>query len=240
MWDLDEELECARRALEHWNDYPVRADPRRLVLTGQTILVGAGFASNEAKQAFLAGEFSAAAQVPDEVLRALSRHHGRLAGHAIRVIGAERTSATFDTDRGPRELPAWRVYVDGVDGPVSVLDPEIARGAVGPDGIDGVTGTDMRARLGADERTLVLEFLGSPPQYTDYPRALVLESPTAVAVVPVPVELLEGDRLLYGQQREVTAHLDAPLGARVAIDYRSGCPITVDTALAPQHASARR
>jgi hypothetical protein len=132
------------------------------------------------------------------------------------------------------------VYVDGVDGPVSVLDPEIARGAVGPDGIDGVTGTDMRARLGADERTLVLEFLGSPPQYTDYPRALVLESPTAVAVVPVPVELLEGDRLLYGQQREVTAHLDAPLGARVEIDYRSGCPITVDTALAPQHASARR
>jgi hypothetical protein len=239
MWDLDEELERAGRALEHWSDYPVRADPRRLVLTGQTILVGAGFASSEAKQAFLAGEFAAAAHVPDEVLRALSRHPGKLAGHALRVTGAERTSATFDTDRGPRQLPAWRVHIDGVDGPVSVLDPEIARGAVGPDGLDGITGTDMRARLGADERTLILEFLGSPPQYTDYPRALVLESATAVTVIPVPVELLEGDRLLYGQQRDVTAHLDAALGARAVVDYRSGCPITVDTALALRHVSAR-
>src|SRR5579884_607395 len=239
MWDVDEELERARRALEHWSDYPAHEDPRRLVLTGGTVLVGAGFASNDAKQAFLAGEFAAAADVPDEVLRALARHHGKLHGHALRITGAERVSATFDTDRGPRQLPAWRVRIDGVDGPVSVLDPEIARDAAGPEGIDGITGTDMRARLGADERTMILEFLGSPPQYTDYPRAVVLESPAAVTVIPVPHELLEGDRLLYGQQREVTARLRDPLGARVAVDYRSGCPITVDAAPAPQHATAR-
>jgi len=80
------------------------------------------------------------------------------------------TSATFDTDRGPRELPAWRVQIDGMDGPLSVLDPAIARDAVGPDGVDGIIGTDMRARTSADERTLVLESIGSPPQYTDYPQ----------------------------------------------------------------------
>ncbi len=239
MWDVDEELERARRALEHWSDYPAHEDPRRLVLTGGTVLVGAGFASNDAKQAFLAGEFAAAANVPDEVLRALSRHCGKLHGHALRITGAERASATFDTDRGPRQLPAWRVHIDGVNGPVSVLDPEIARDAAGPEGIDGITGTDMRARLGTDAHTVILEFLGSPPRYTEYPRAVVLESPAAVTVIPVPHELLEGDRLLYGQHREVTVCLRDPLGARVAVDYRSGCPITVDTPLAPQQAGAR-
>jgi hypothetical protein len=242
MWDLDEERRRAHRSLDHWSEYPIHRSPRRLVLTGQTTLVSAGFPSDEAKQAFLTGGFEPTAAVPDEVMRALSQHRQhqvRVHGHRLRVTGAEKTSATFDTDRGPRELPAWRVQIDGMDGPISVLDPAIARDAVGPDGVDGITGTDMRARTGADERTLILEFIGSPPQYTDYPRAVVLESPTAVAVIPVPLELLEGDRLLYGQQREVTAHLDNPLGARVAVDYRSGCPITVSSTHGSKHADTR-
>jgi hypothetical protein len=149
MWDLDGECERARRALDHWSGYPVHADPRRLVLTGQTTLVGAGFPSNDAKQAFLAGGFETAASVPDEVLHALSRHHGHAHGQSLRVTGAERTSATFDTDRGPRELPAWRVQIDGMDGPVSVLDPVAERFTTlrSASAGDGLQARVLRSRL---------------------------------------------------------------------------------------------
>jgi hypothetical protein len=149
------------------------------------------------------------------------------------VLGAQRALAVFETDRGPRELPAWRVWIDGMADPVSVLDPALSREAAGPQGIDGALGTDMRATLDAGGCVLVVEFLGGPPQFTDYPRAVVVETSTAVAVIPVPYELVEGDRLLYAQRREVTVHLGEPLGARVALDCRTGCPITVDTEPAP-------
>ena len=231
MWDFDEGR--VREALDFWRDFPVDAQSRPLVLTGETVLVGGGFPSDEVKQALLGGRVEAAGLVPDEVVRALSapRHRALVAGRGARITGARRATGVFETDRGPRELPAWQVSIEGMDGYVSVLDPALARGAVGPEGLDGATGTDMRAWIGQDACSVVLRFLGSPAQFTDYPRALVFESATAVAVAPVSVELVTGDRPLYAQEREVAARLIEPLGPRVLVDYRTGCPVPV---VAPQ------
>jgi hypothetical protein len=230
VWDLDEER--AREALSLWHDFPVGAQQRPLVLTGERVLVIGGFSSDEVKEALTAGHVGTTVAVPDEVLRAVSKGRQSALGshHGAKISGARRATATFETDRGPSELPAWRVQFEGMDGYVVVLDPALARDAVGPSGLDGTTGTDMRAWHGEDERTVVLRFLGSPPEFTDYPRAVVLESTTAVAVVPVPVERVSGDRPLYAQTRQVAARLAEPLGARVLVDYRTGCPIQVTAA----------
>lgn len=230
MWGFDEEH--AREALDFWRDFPVEAKQRPLVLTGETVLVVGGFPSDEMKRTLARGDVEAQAAVPDEVVRALSkgRSPALASRHGAKITGAQRTTAVFETDRGPSELSAWRVQIEGLDGYVTVLDPALARGAVGPAGLDGATGTDMRARRGQDDRGVVLEFLGSPPRFTDYPRAVVLESTTAVALVPVPVERLGGDRPLYAQAREVAARLAQPLGARVLVDYRTGCPVPVTAA----------
>ena len=45
-----------------------------------------------------------------------------------------------------------------------------------------------------DERTLTVSFTGAPPEYADYPRAEVVESDRAVAVVPVEQDLLPPGR----------------------------------------------
>ena len=227
VWDFDEGR--VREALDFWRDFPVDAQPRPLVLTGETVLVSEGFPSDEVKQAFLGGEIEAAGSVPDEVVRALStpRHRALVAGRSASITSAHRATAAFETDRGLRELPAWQVRVDGMDGHIFVLDPALARDAIGPEGLDGATGTEMRTRLGEDECHVVLQFLGSPPQFTDYRTAVVLESATAVAIVPVPLELVAGDRPLYAQEREMAARLAEPLGARVLVDYRNGCAVPV-------------
>ena len=230
VWDFDEER--TRAVLNLWRDFPVSARRRPLVLTGETVVVIGGLPADEVTQALTTGCVGAGQAVPEEVVRALAR--GRRPAPAshrrARITGAHRATAVFETDRGPSRLSAWHVRIGGADGYVAVLDPALARDAFGPWGLDGATGTDMRAWRGEDDRGIVLQFLGSPAQFTDYPRAVALESATAVALVPVPVERLSGDRPLYAQTREVAARLAEPLGARVLVDYRTGCPIQVTLA----------
>ena len=103
------------------------------------------------------------------------------------------------------------------------------------------------ARLADDGRTLTISFMGSPEIYTDYPSAHVVEGRNAVAVIPIAVDRAvpepepeqEPDqepqhpkrviraRLAYAQIREITAVLSKPLGDRVAVDWRTGRPLSM-------------
>jgi hypothetical protein len=227
VWDQEAASVLGRRALAKWVDFPVGAEQRPLVLTGPATLFRGGFPSDGAKLAFLDGAIEPAVEVPEDVLRSLAPRYvsgsGPLPG-TLHVVDASRDEAHFDTDRGPRLLPAWRVRIGEVAEPFFVLDPDIARDSWS----GGVSlWSDMRATSDDDGLELIVEFTGSPARYTDYPSALVLEAVTAVAIIPIPVELSSGYRTLDGQSRTVQARLAGPLGARVAVDPGSGCAIPV-------------
>lgn len=188
-------------------------------------------ADGRAKLAFVRGLAEAAPGFPAEILHALRRHRQQ-AGPPIEPLlltTATLSTAEFLTDRGQQELPAWEVRAHGVPEPIWVLDPAIGQQAWRPPGLADheLLGDTSTAHLGADRRTITLSFTGIPRAYADYPRAEVLEAGSAVAVVPVPVDLgPPGPRLAYAEKREVTTVLSRPLGVRVLLDGR-GQPVFV-------------
>jgi hypothetical protein len=241
---LVRDLEWARWAVDRWADFPVDQVPRPLVLLhGAEQQMHGGFSSGEAKLAFIRGLVQTAVPVPEAVLGVLRDLPAGTPpadrGVAPVVITAATPGETeFSTDRGPRVLPAWRLEVEGATGPVWVLDPDMnpppwrphepsirPRPAPTPSGGDPVA----HVGLGPDGRTLTLRFTGALPIFEQYPRAEVIESPQAVAIVPVAKDVgPRGIRILPGHEHQVTVRLDKPLGARVFVDLH-GHPGQVTT-----------
>jgi len=117
----------ARWAVGRWSEFPVDQTPRPVVLVGSRVHVEAGFATGEAKMAFLEGRWDEAVEVPAPVLDEL-RGQGsgvRSGGASLVVTSVELAASEFVTDRGRRRLPAWRLTVQDALGPIWVLDPEI-------------------------------------------------------------------------------------------------------------------
>jgi len=70
-------------------------------------------------------------------------------------------------------------------------------------------------------------FAGTPRAYADYLNAEVVEVGSALAIVPVPVDIgPPGPRRLLAEQRQVTVKLTPPLGSRVLLDG-TGSPVMV-------------
>jgi hypothetical protein len=219
-----------QRRLQAWAGFPADRDPRPLVLLSPAVRAGPFPADGRAKLAFVGGLVEAAPGFPAEILQAL-RPHRQQADTPVEpllVTTATLGTAEFLTDRGERQLPAWEVHAHGVPDPIWVLDPGTGQQAWRPPGLEGheLTGRISRAHLGADGRTVTLSFTGIPREYADYPRAEVLEVGSAVAVVPVPVDIGPPRRWAYAQGREVTTVLARPLGRRVLLDGR-GSPVGV-------------
>jgi hypothetical protein len=216
--------------LRAWAGFPADRDPRPLVLLSPAVRAGP-FPDGKTKSAFVRGLAEAAPGFPAEVLQAL-RPHRQQAGPPVEpllVTTAARGAAEFLTDRGQQQLPAWEVHAHGVPEPIWVLDPGTARQAWRPPGLEDheLTWDVSRAELGADERTVTLSFTGIPREYADYPDAEVLEAGSAVAIVPVSVDIgPPGPRHAHAEQREVSAVLTKPLGPRVLLDGH-GWPVLV-------------
>lgn len=243
---FESELEWARWAVARWDGFPVDLVPRPLVLAGQPFVGGRGFRSGEAKWAFLHGRFEAEAEVPEPVLALLPARRPMPGAMSepppLRITGAVRSEAEFSTDRGRRTLPAWRLELDGCDGPMFVLDPDIAATAWAPEEPPSVPppplqspGRDpgSRIELSPDGRTAAYAFTGARPEYEQYPRAEVIESDRAVAIVPVGVDVgPPGFRILPGYGHEVVVRLRRPLGARVFVDVHghAGEAVIADSA----------
>ncbi len=234
----------ARAALRLWDDFPVDAEPRPIVLTAPAITGPDGFASDEAKVAFEDGAIAPGSGITREILKALgARDLGDYRGRTLQVLAVSRVTAPFHTDRGLRNLPAWEVRLTETRGALAVLDPQVQATAWVPVGANldpaaGIGRWGQRvlafevqphpARLDDDGRSLTFTFVGSPRVYTDYPRAEVLESHAAVVVCPVAVERPGTTaRRAYAQAREVSVILHEPLGARVLVSP-AGAPLTVE------------
>lgn len=189
------------------------------------------FPDGKTKSAFVRGLVDATPGFPAEILQAL-RPHRQQAGPPVEpllVTTATLASTGFLTDRGQQQLPAWEVHARGVPEPIWVLDPSTRQQAWQPPGLDDPEPPwrGSRAELGADGRTVTLSFTGIPRDYADYPDAEVLEAGSAVAIVPVPVDIgPPGPRHPYAEQREVGAVLAKPLGPRVLLDGH-GSPVLV-------------
>jgi len=209
------------QSLAKWESFPVQANPRPLVLLGQTVNIEQGFADGDGKLAFSEGRIDPDGKVPPDATEAFAKLVKPGAGEPrIKVISVVKGTAKFPTDRGPRDLPAWIFELTKTVGPVTVLD-------VKPN-YQGSFATTT-ATLSPDGMTLTIP-MGKPqepcpgePRVTH--EAQWLESPTAVAVglKKITGEVAPGQRGNCAHDMalrltDYTIRLDKPLGNRVLID----------------------
>ncbi|HLX77782.1 MAG TPA: hypothetical protein VKR27_02770 [Acidimicrobiales bacterium] len=214
------------------------------MLVGSETQMDEGFRSGAAKLAFLAGAVDGDASVPLGVLALLRTRDVKgatdLAKGARLMVGDAHLSETdFLTDRGPRKLPAWQLESDDTIGSIWVLEPDLAQSQWMPPNPPGrpapFHGQPHRARtasIASDDRTLHFRFVGAPEGRSDYPSAEVIESETALVILPT-IEYREpfGPHAVVtavGQMRSVTVQLEQPLGARVLIDLDASAVAVID------------
>lgn len=193
-----------------------------------------------AKRAYLSGDWQLPSSVPTAVLEtarakmAVGVTSGR-DGEPLQIHSARRASARFDTDKGPMNLSAWQLHSDQANGPIWVLDPELASGAWAPTlavsdptAIHPPHGRTVKATtVGLEGTRLRVSFTSGSPQCVEYRSAEVLESERAVVVLPVAHDIgPPGFRTMEGYTRDVVAELGRPLGDRVLVDVDAS-PVAV-------------
>jgi len=231
---------AAAAILADWRSFPAAANPRPLVPTGPTVLDPQnGFPDGQSKLAYVDGRFDLGVALPagpatsnGYPLISARTAFDRLSSAAdpaktsttyrLRVISASLGSARFDTDRGPRLLPAWRFGLAKVTGPVWVLaiDPKTLWTAKAT----AATDLGFRATPAADGRSLTLDFIGGPDEPTACGiayTASAVESATAVVVVlhDEPRARADGEVVCdgAGHRRTVPLQLADALGGRVLL-----------------------
>lgn len=233
-----ERLRSGKQAIAHWAGFPA-AEPRPVVLLDSDVRVEGGFATGDAKIAFLRGVVKAAPGVPEEPMRLLRAPHARVShpGRAtLRVTAATLAHTEFATDRGPQRLPAWRVEAVDALGPIWVLaeeaqvrcwsPPEVPDGErIGPHIL-------ISATVGPEGRELIVEFTGGGESLFRY-EAEAVESAAAVSVVPLERmtrQLPTGTAItMEGHRRDVRVTLAEALGSRVLVNL-DGTPVPVHSA----------
>jgi hypothetical protein len=227
-----EELVWAQWAVARWDRFPVEREPRPLVLVGERAFVEHGFATGEAKLAFIEGRVESAVPVPGPVLAALSRSPGPArsgpSGPPLVITDVTRSETDFLTDRGRRLLPAWRLSAIDSLGPIWVLDPDLAPQEWAPAEPPAVPRPSLQAprfdprshvEASPDDATVTLFFTGGLPEYERYPEAEVVESAKAVSIVPRAEDIgPPGARILPGYGHQISVQLRSRIGARVFVD----------------------
>ncbi|MGC8512708.1 MAG: hypothetical protein ACP5P1_06700 [Acidimicrobiales bacterium] len=151
----------------------------------------------------------------------------------LRTTSVRLDSATFQTDRGPRQLPAWIFSFASVAQPAAVL-------AIAPKSIYSPKATPtassdfpsgQAADLRGDGKIITVRFMGAASGTgsctADY-TLQVAESSTAVAVqVNAQPYADTANCAAVGYPRRATAALTAPLGSRVVVDAATGQGVAV-------------
>ena len=239
-----------RQVLRDWSAFPASATPRLLVLTGAPVADPAsGFPSGTAKLAYLEGAFNLPSSLPvgpataagfplitareaTGVLKSVAAKGPPLTSR-LAVTGVRLGTAVFDTDRGPRQLPAWLFGLAGVRDPAGVLAVAPSRIFAPPRRPANPRPFVGSALLGRDGRTLTVEFTGAGSGTGPCTASYSLDQAASRTAVAVAVkEHAHGGKVAcaaVGYPRRVTMVLPAPLGGRVLIDAASGVAITVTT-----------
>ena len=227
-------------ALQLWVTFPVDASPRPIVLVDAPVNGPRGFyGSEKAKMAFASGMFDRPTRLPtgpdtaggypitsaDKAFDLLKSQAKDPAAGGLRLTTSDVRlgTSTFLTDRGPKTMPAWLFSMAEVEGAAAVL-------AIAPEAqwfpaeLASGQSHDIGAIIGADNRTLTVNFVGAesengPCGVRYYVR--LTESRTAVIVTVVSNPNANDTTTvctLVGYQRQASAVLKEPLGARVLVD----------------------
>ena len=237
-------------ALAAWAGFPVDASPRPLILLGgaqQTVTSPSfAFPNGDEKLAFLRGQIDPPIAWPASpgeaggyrliTARAAFAEFMPPAGTDdpptstwLQTSSVQIGTASFESDRGPLQLPAWAFTFDGVPGSAAVLAAVPASLYPVPAPLSAPPGLGLAgsAQVGSDGRTLTVETGGAPsgsgPCDAQY-SLQVASSDTAVAIAvdvhmnPVP----SGQACAaIAELIQLTNVLGAPLGARVVVDARA-------------------
>lgn len=209
-----------------WSEFPLNIQPRPLIILEDRCRIEGGFASGQAKEAWLDGAIDLG-EAPAELRLHLPAHREVDRPHQpLFVTAVASESVPFRCDRGPRQLPALRLSVSDLQGSWVILDPEVdvwwpvadeaEGGSVGPATIEG------------DGVTVHIPAFGGV--FTDFHRAEFEEHQTYVvgrtitSTRPVP----PGTAIeMVGIRRMVTGRLQAPLGNRLLVTLE-GQPMCVE------------
>ena len=226
-----------RHSLLVWSGFPADAAPRPLVLSaGRVDPPLGGFPTRAEGNAFASGAIAPPPAYPADLPQAggfrlispaeavgILRSPGAI-GRPLQVVSIRLGTASFQTDRGPRQLPAWMVRFAGVPTPAAVAAVEAPQIFPDPAGVATTRPAISDALLGQDDRTLTVIFTPSTRGCGQSYELKVETSRSAVAVAVVG----HGNRTVtcLAPRRLVTV-LGKPLGGRVLVDGSTGAPITV-------------
>ena len=152
----------------------------------------------------------------------------------LKITEVRLGTRAFDTDRGAQSLPAWLFSFAGLQSPAAVLAVSPARLYTPRGHLPRRPPVADGAMLGADGRTLTVDFTGlaagTGPCTAGYSLRFA-QSRTAVAVAVIEHDHPDSDSCSsVGYSRHATAVLPAPLAARVLVNAASGTAIPEDTA----------
>ena len=215
-----------------WARFPVDAEPRPIVLTeAQVVDPTTGFLTDFAKRVVPLGSIDGPTVWPQppgavdgQPIVDARVAFARLTANVVLdpsephivVTAVALASASFMTDRGERQLPAWLFSLDRDDSQVAVV--AVAEPAL----FDWVGAAQFgrTASISLDDRELSLTFVGAQagtgPCTADY-ELDVVESPTSVAVSVETTRSGGGECNSGGHPRAASVTLAAPLGNRVVV-----------------------
>jgi hypothetical protein len=235
-------------AIQPWVGFPVDASPRPIVLVDAPVNGPRSFyGSEKTKLAFESGAFDRPPRLPTgpatasgypiinpdkafDLLKAQSSSPAA-GGFRLTVRDVRLGTSPFLTDRGLKTMPVWLFSMAEVDGPVGVL--AVAPEAVWfPPGLGSGQSHDVGVRVGADNRTLIVNFAGAESEngpcgvrysirLAEYPPAVLV----TVVSDPNPMDTTTYCTLV-AYPRHASAVLRQPLGARVLVD-ELGYPLSV-------------
>lgn len=241
---------AAREALALWDRFPAGAQPRPIVIPFGPGIVNPPRDQNEDLALYQATWNFTSPRATD--VAAARRHHWISPAAAITALrnGVKHAptpattltvrvrlgQASFVTDRGRLDLPAWQFYFGRFREPASVLAVvpfnALPLRRLDPNGV-GNSQDGEQAVISADGQTLTISFTGghagNQPCDDSY-SASAAQSTHAVAFTiyehpaPAPPDTACS---LVGYERTAVVRLTRPLGARVLVDSTDGGAIPV-------------
>jgi hypothetical protein len=151
------------------------------------------------------------------------------------VTGARLTTATWETTKGPAEVPAWEFTIAGTAVVIHrvALAQQITVTPPPWDSSNAPSGPAIQsATASPDGRSLTAAFTGAPesgdqPCGADYDGEAVESSTAVVVIVTQRPHLHFGACPAIGGRRTVEVGLASPLGDRAVLEVQQGTPVPV-------------
>jgi hypothetical protein len=209
-----------------WAAFPVDAVPRPIVLLDERVRIEGGFDDVNSKEAWSGGRIGSSAPLAPGVLALLPAQGPARTDRELTITEVVSTTAEFRCDRGPRELPAYRLKVTGMYGSCVILAPEVE--CWWPR-LPEDEGRQPGGLAEIDNDDVTVHFLAHGGVLTEFHRAEFQEHANYVVGRAITSErsVPEG-RLVHmvGISRMVMGRLTSPLDGRVLVDT-TGQPLAV-------------